>query len=883
MKKKLHGLAISALAIGLTLFLYSNSSNPPNGRTGAPNETTCAACHSPNGGGYAGEVNITGIPQNIEAGETYTVTVTTSYSNGSPSKTGFQMVALNSSNNNSGTFSNPSANTTITPSGGRTYFEHNPAASFGGAGSISWTVDWTAPAGPNGQVITFYAASVIANETGNTSGDDVVTTSASGTLVVAVPQLVVSVASKTDITCYGASDGTATLNVTGGQPPYTYSWTNGETTNPAVNLGPGTHGYTVTDAANTSVSGNVTINQPELLTLDFEALNDPTCPDSENGSIFSLVDGGSPPYTYDWSNATSGADLLNVPAGTYGLTVTDSKGCTASDSWTLTNQFTGPEVVIIGPDVICSGSEITLSTQASYSLYEWSTGAFTQSITIDQPGNYSVTVTDQNGCTGSEILTVLGVQNPSNVINLTTNNFCQGQGSATISAAQSGGQYLWSTGQSTQSIVITASGTYQLTVTNNDGCSATGSYVFSVPANLTLEVVQTVSISCPGNNDAAITFSSTGGIGQKTFTLTHLTTGNETVFPAAGTATGLSPGNYSMVVKDGNNCTVNSTFSILEPAPLNLQLTTQNESTAGAQDGSATVNAIGGTTPYGVVNWSNGQTGNTVSGLAPGNYSVSLTDANGCPVIETFIISPGGCTLTASYTVTNVSCHGGNNGTISLDLSNEADPVAFQWSNGQTGSAPVLQNLSAGTYSVTLTDQNSCTAIIENMVVNQPLPVSSELTITHESTPGAKDGTASISVQGGTGSYVINWSNGTSGASVSNLTPGEYSVTVTDSNGCTQSQVFVINAGSTGTVNAGLVEVKVYPVPTSGLLYLDLPENGQTVLRLFRMDGKEIKVDSAKSPIDLSQVENGVYFLQILLNDGAGFTSVTKRIAVYKP
>ncbi len=883
MKKKLHGLLVSAALIGLTLFLYSNSSNPPNGRTGAPGETTCAACHSLNGGGYSGEITITGIPENILAGETYTINVTTTSNNGNPSKTGFQLVALNSSNNNSGTFSNPSPNTTISSSGGRSYFEHNPAASFNGGGSVSWTVDWTAPASPNGQVISFYAASVIANGTGSNSGDDVVSTSINGILTVAVPQLVVNLASKTDITCYGANDGTATLNVTGGQSPYTYSWSNGENTNPATNLGEGNHSYTVTDALGTAINGNVNITQPDLLTVIEESIEHPTCPDSETGSIFSLVEGGTPPYSYSWSNGSSSPDLVNVQAGTYSLTVTDNKGCESSDSWMINNQFDAPQPEISGPEKYCEGSQIELTTIENYTFYEWSTGEFSAAIIIDQPGNYSVTVTDENGCSGTAFYFVDAAKSPSAAIQVSSSAFCNGIGSATISAQQSGAEYLWSTGQTTQNIQVTASGQYMLTVTNSDGCSATGNIQITVPENLVLSVVLDTEISCFGADDGSISFSANGGTGQKTYTLTDLDNNTSTEYTTQQVITGLQPGNYNLMAEDESGCQADSAFTVTEPLQIDLQLTFQNESVAGANDGSATVNPIGGTTPYGEIIWSNGQSGNSISGLSPGSYTVSLTDANGCEISETFFIAQGGCNLTATYGVTGVKCFGENNGSITVSLNDTTETFEYLWSNGISNDQPVLNGLAAGNYAVTITDQNGCFVILENIVVGQPEVLTALIKIADETAPGANDGSADISVEGGTEPYEILWSNGTTGSSVSGLSPGTYSVTVSDGNGCSLEQSFEIDAATTDIRNLADYGqgVRVFPVPTSGILHIDLPENQEVLVRILRLDGKEVFREKNTFKPDLEQLENGIYILQLLQADGT--ITLTKRVMVYKP
>ncbi|MBK7094007.1 MAG: hypothetical protein IPH57_02680 [Saprospiraceae bacterium] len=483
MKNKLFGAFLFFCLAVFSFMFFSYSPNPPNGKTGAPGEGSCTDCHSGNGGEYNGSLMITGLPSVIVDGETYELTVTTSYTTGSPVKTGFQMVCLNSSNTNSGSFSNPSVNTVLTQSGGRTYFEHNPAQDFNGIGSMSWTVDWTAPNSPNGMVITFYAKSMITNGNSGTSGDDMVSATVSGTLQVAVDPLVVTVASKTDVSCFGGSDGTATLNVTGGVPPYTFLWSNGETTNLAMNLSSGTNSVVVTDNSGTPANVNVVINQPQQLAFT-ETITNSNCPNSEDGSIQVQITGGTSPFIYAWSNGATTKDVSGLAPGTYIFSVVDSKDCSLSESFTVGSENQSPQVFVVQSGILCSGSSVILSTNNEFTSYEWSTGETTPQISVTEPGQYSVLVTDLNGCSATEFITITEYSAPVANIILLQNTFCQGTGNAVLSSQASGLTYKWSTGATTKNITVTQQGFYYLTVTNSADCEAKDTFFFDVPVNL---------------------------------------------------------------------------------------------------------------------------------------------------------------------------------------------------------------------------------------------------------------------------------------------------------------------------------------------------------------------------------------------------------------
>lgn len=796
MKSKIGGGLMLLSLIIFSLFLFSYNGNPPNGKTGAPGEGLCSDCHNPNGVGFAGNLEIAGLPAVIEAGNLYQLTVTSSYSNGSPLKAGFQMVGLDGSNNNAGTLSNPSSNTVLTNSGGRNYHEHNPAENFNAGSSISWNVDWTAPNGPNGETITFYASSIIANGTGNNQGDDLVITTASGTLNVSIDPLEIEIVSQSDITCFGYNDGQAEVTVMGGQPPYSYLWSNGETTNPSMNLELGTNTLVVTDDLGSNIQIEIEISEPEELMIVNDEATSNTCPDSEDGYIYAEAEGGTPPYNYEWSNGGNGQDIEMLGEGTYFLTVTDAHDCTVSLSWDLETQFEAPDVDILGTDEICVGGIGELSVEDIYEFYEWSTGEISASIEIESAGIYSVTVADFNGCMGEAEINVFELESPFADIEETENNFCNGIGTAILLATENGVDYLWSTGEITQSIEISSEGTYSLTVTNFDGCIASDSYIFEAPEDLNVFVDTLVINKCNGDSSAWVIMNASGGIAPYVFTWIDSVHEDTMVYFVGDTIFNLQQGTYEMMVDDLNDCRDYKLFTITDPSPLVSNLTYSGESAAGENDGQASVLPEGGTPPYQDVMWNNGATGNEITGLSPGNYSVTITDANGCVLEEIFVISSGDCNIIANNEIENVNCFSESNGSVTVTLTNALAPIQYVWSNGTITSSGVLDNISAGSYSTTITDANNCEIVLEDIVVTEPDQLVLTIDLMHESEKGKNDGSANVSIIGGLLPYSITWSNGQQNNSIENLEPGDYSVTVTDANGCSVEESFIILVGN---------------------------------------------------------------------------------------
>ena len=301
-------------------------------------------------------------------------------------------------------------------------------------------------------------------------------------------------------------------------------------------------------------------------------------------------------------------------------------------------------------------------------------------------------------------------------------------------------------------------------------------------------------------------------------------------------------GTYTVTVTDANGCMDTQAFIITQPTVVNATAGTQvNVSCNGATNGSAIVAVTGGTGAYTYVWAPSGGTAATATGLAAGTYTVTVTDANGCVDTQAFTITQP-TQLTATMTQTNVSCNGGTNGTASVTPSGGTMPYSYSWS-GSTASS--VSNLSAGTYTVTITDANGC-SIVRIFEITQPAPLAATTTQTNVSCNAGNNGTATVNVTGGTMAYTYEWApSGGTAATANGLAAGTYTVTVTDANGCsatqsvtiTQPEAIIIDvqptdmstttsANAAFSVNASNVDTYQWQVSTNGTDWTDVADGG---------------------------------------------------------
>lgn len=508
----------------------------------------------------------------------------------------------------------------------------------------------------------------------------------------------------------------------------------------------------------------------------------PTCPGFTNGSLEASASGGWPPYTYTWSNGATGPILIGVGAGVYSVTVVDIDLAIATATYTLVDP---PSLVI---DIIQIGNvctnpgdiRVNVSGGTAPYTYLWSNGSTSDTQTGLAPGLYCVTVTDANGCAKVNCFAVGSVLSVDvQTVDSQCAMLCDGSAVANVSGGTPPYTFLWNTGSTDQLIAPLGPGTYTVTVTDANGCVVIGSGIVSEPPPIiiTLNIVQP---GCLSGNTGSISASATGGVPGYTYTWNTGQTGP--------VISNLGPGTYTLVVTDANNCSVDTTVAIIPGNDLDLQVTGTDEICLGQQNGTATATANGGTPPY-TFAWSNGASGPVITGLTPGTYTVTATDQAGCQKSASVTVRAGSA-LMLTITKSDVTVCGGSDGSASASVTGGTAPYLFTWSNGAT--AANITNLQAGTYSVTVVDQEGCSAT-GTVQINQPTQLSLNLTKTDISCFGFNNGTITTTVSGGTAPYTFTWSNGANTASLSNLAPGTYSVTVSDTGGCSATGSATIN------------------------------------------------------------------------------------------
>ncbi|MCA0232239.1 MAG: hypothetical protein LCH91_17350 [Bacteroidetes bacterium] len=528
-----------------------------------------------------------------------------------------------------------------------------------------------------------------------------------------------------------------------------------------------------------------------------------------------------------WTNIT-GATSLNTsvssaPAGTRYRLLAAEQGnisigyCRIASNPVALTVYAIPKVTLPTasgtPLQYCAGTSVDLTdfTSTPASTFSWqlnntaiglSSGSgtgqvpvFTATNATNSPITGTFTVTGSaNGCT-SQAQTFSVVINPKPSVNLGADQAICSGGSATITAAASGGtpnySYSWSNGanNSTSQTVSPSSTTiYTVTVTDTKGCTATDDIKITVNALPNITSLTKTDAICFGQANGTITVTATG-----TSPLQYQL--NNGAFQSQNVFNAVAAGTYNVTVKDGNGCTTTKNINVNQPNPMTASVTVKNVSCFDGTDGAITVDVNGGTSPYSYT-WSDGSTGgSSIVGRPAGNYTVTVTDGKGCTTTATATITqPIQISITAN--LTHVTCNGGTNGKVDITATSVTSIKSYEWKNsGGTIIATTedVANLAAGTYTVTVTDNDNC-KVSASYTITQPTAISATATPTITTCFGGNDGKISITASGGTGGLVYALCSGSNCTSFgatqtsnqfSGLTAGTYRVRVTDTNGCT--------------------------------------------------------------------------------------------------
>lgn len=603
-------------------------------------------------------------------------------------------------------------------------------------------------------------------------------------------QLTVSI-SGTSPTCNGWTNGEVTTSVSGGVAPYNYVWNNGANSPILQSIGAGTYAVTVTDANGDQASDSFTLTEPSALSVSVSV--DDVC--SGNGNVTATASGGTGGYTYAWDTGASGANVSGLPAGFHCVTVTDNTGCQAVG---CANVPAALSIELVVQGIACfnfcdASVEAVVTGGVAPYTYVWSNGANGSVNENLGPGDYSVTVTDVNGCTISGTATVA---NAAQIVIdvVVTNPSCTGGGTGSATATASGGtapySYQWSTGSQMSSITGLAPGTYGLTVTDFLGCTESTAVTIVPQSDLEIEISAVPSSGC-GLPDGSASLTISGGVAP--FDI-EWSTGATTA-----AISGLAPGSYSVTVTDAEGCGATDQVTITGTPAIDLNIMGVNAGCAANGSATAMVTPGTGTPPFNYL-WSNGATTSIINNLTPGTYSVTVTDIEGCTATDQVPVT-GTSNLDVSATGTNVTCFGGSNGSATANVTGATGAINYAWSNG--ASNQTTSGLTAGTYFVTVTDVASGCTVMTTVFISQPTQVT--VTVTGVNVGCIDPGSATATASGGTPPYTFAWSNGETGSSITGLSAGAYMVTATDANGCTDMDFVTITQSDALDVQVEIV------------------------------------------------------------------------------
>ncbi|UBM58800.1 hypothetical protein LAG90_18545 [Marinilongibacter aquaticus] len=658
-----------------------------------------------------------------------------------------------------------------------------------GGGTPGYSYSW-APSGGSAATASGLAAGTY---TVTVTDDNGCTKTASAT-ITQPPALTATISSVTNIECNGASSGAATVSAGGGTPGYSYSWApSGGSAATASGLAAGTYTVTVTDDNGCTKTASATITQPPALTATISSVTNIECNGASSGAATVSAGGGTPGYSYSWApSGGSAATASGLAAGTYTVTVTDDNGCTKTASATITQPPALTATISSVTNIECNGASSGAATVSAgggtpgYS-YSWApSGGSAATASGLAAGTYTVTVTDDNGCTKTASATITQPPALTATISSVTNIECNGasSGAATVSAGGGtpGYSYSWApSGGSAATASGLAAGTYTVTVTDDNGCTKTASATITQPPALTATISSVTNIECNGASSGAATVSAGGG--TPGYSYSWAPSGG-----SAATASGLAAGTYTVTVTDDNGCTKTASATITQPPALTATISSvTNIECNGASSGAATVSAGGGTPGYSYSWAPSGGSAATASGLAAGTYTVTVTDDNGCTkTASATITQPPALTATIS-SVTNIECNGASSGAATVSAGGGTPGYSYSWAPSG-GSAATASGLAAGTYTVTVTDDNGCTKTASATITQPPALTATISSVTNIECNGASSGAATVSAGGGTPGYSYSWApSGGSAATASGLAAGIYTVTVTDDNGCTKT------------------------------------------------------------------------------------------------
>lgn len=653
-------------------------------------------------------------------------------------------------------------------------------------------------------------------------------------LILTQPDILTATDSIKPVSCAGKIDGEVYLSPTGGSVPYSYTWIDDDGlishNKDLIGVRYGDHKLTMLDAnlCQFKKTSTIIIPSPMLIAFDISDFGNfnVSCKGASDGSIttYALGNGSPADYDYLWINDV-GTEVPDLPlltgltSANYYLTVIDSLNCEGSaqiylsepDPITITRTGTKYDENF---DISCfdrSDGVINLSVSGGHTSYlpvsyDWTmTGnpgfsANTKDISTLRQGEYTVDVQDFYLCQQSASFTLI---EPLEMIldTVAISDFngyqvsCKGSSNSILDLNISGGfgafDYTW-TGSGTQTNVLDqsglAAGNYHLDVVDDIGCPAAWDFEIREPDTIAVTPVIHINngfeISCFDGSDGNIEPGPSGGVSPYQFNWTSVDGTGISQF--AENQSGLSHGIYLLQITDNNACVFNWTDTLYQPEKLATVIVPKTISCFSTNNGAADLSVTGGVESYTYL-WSNGETTEDIASLFTGAYYVDVTDANGCTISDTTLVTePPDIIISLDapllYNGKMISCFGASDAIINSQVTGGVGSYRYDWlPNGEQTSG--LTNIPAGLYKLTITDDNECTRD-DSILVEQPLKLITEVYETNPTCFENTDGVITLIVQGGTPEYTIEWANGQVGQTADTIGVGTYNVVIRDLNQC---------------------------------------------------------------------------------------------------
>lgn len=647
---------------------------------------------------------------------------------------------------------------------------------------------------------------------------------ASGTFTISQPdEFAVLLITGNAESIQGAMDGSVEIQLAGGIGEIGYFWTGPATflasTQNLVNVGPGEYCVTATDENGCTAQACFTV-EPGMITctgftndiIIIDPINDALCFGANDGSAAAILEGGTPPFSFLWSNGETDQIAVNLSAGVSTVTVTDANECVAEQTIMLSEPAEFVIEQIITTDILCRGdgtgtATLVLGNGVAPFNYLWSDLNETENNSFLNVGDFSVTVTDANGCMATGTGTIsepeMSLSLDVSGINETMPNANDGSASVSATGGTPPYQYSWdgdNVGFISDLPIIDnlAPDTYCVIVTDANDCFFEACVEVGpadAPDCSSFEIDFSVEpISCNGANDGIIQVDISNGVEPIAYEW------SDSSLPATGGLDNLAPGEYFVTVTDGNGCNASLSVMLEEPDLLEVEIDVQPISSPGAEDAILTAVGTGGDGNYAAVwNGTVNDNGLTFGPTGAGEVCVLLVDGNGCEATACVIVEEvvPECTDFEVELVVNrqVSCFGDSDGGVQVNIISAVEPIVYNWSNG-LDPLQIQTDLEAGIYAVTVTDANLCTFSGEIEVEQPESELNIEITAMDITTVGGQDGSATVVAMGGDADvdYTYIWSNGETTATIQDLAPGDYCVTVGSSSCSAEGCIQILDA-----------------------------------------------------------------------------------------